>query len=436
MSFILCLMEASLMFWMMFSIFPCKYRKTTRYKSIIAVMIVVQTCIFSYFSSLSLIERDSIYILSVLIVMQLLFEGKWFIKLYFILLCMYVYLVTDIVLMNAFTGITGCDIPTILNSNYYIVFAVTAKITNIMLVYMLIRFFSSIKLEIEGKYWTIMNFLTGFFLVFLQCFMLINDMLNKIGIREGQILAFWSTYLLVCTCVIYLFGELCKFYQKEQEKLFAEMKAVALEEEIAIQLDFEETVQYLRHDMKNHMQNIMYLVKEKRTTELVNYIEDIDLEIERIDPKKYTNNPIVDIILNRKMKECYHKGIEMVVKTDVLGKLPMTEMDMSSILTNLLDNAIEANEHIQKNKQIDVQMYHFKGYYVIKIKNSYDGLLVQHNGTMLTRKNDKLSHGYGIHIIKKLVQRYDGEVEFYQDKKTFMVAVMLPYESTLKKLTS
>lgn len=420
----------------MFSIFPCKYTKSTKNKSITVVMIVVQTCIFRYFSGLSLVERDSIYILSVLLVMHLLLEGKWFIKLFFTLLCMFVYLVSDIVMMNVFTGITGFDITTILQSNYYIVLAVTAKIANIILISMLIRFFSTIKLEIEGKYWAIMNFLIAFFFVFLQCFMLINDMLYKIGIRGGEIVAFWSTYLLVCTCVIYLFGELCNFYQKEQEKLFAEMKAVALEEEIAIQLDFEETVQCLRHDMKNHMQNIMYLVKEKRTTELVNYIEDIHLEIERIDPKKYTNNPIVDIILNRKMKECYHKGIEMVVKTDALGKLPMTEMDMSSILTNLLDNAIEANEHIQQNKHIDVQMYHFKGYYVIKIKNSYDGLLVKHNGTMLTRKKDKLSHGYGIHIIKKLVRRYEGEVEFHQDKKTFMVAVMLPYESTLKKLTS
>lgn len=426
MSYLLCLIEVVLIFCIMFALFPYKYTRDIKYRYIIGTMVLLEAVVVHSISGISLIERDFIYCITVIVMMQILLEGKWYTKLFFAMLSIFLFLACDIVVMNIFMLVTGKGISEILASSSYVWFAISAKIANIGAIGVAIYFFRPIKLEIERKYWVIVNFLVFFFLCILQSYMLINEKLNQIGINGYRVVLFWVVYFAVCTGIIYLFGELCIFYQKEQEKILVEMKASALEDEIAIQLDHEETVQCLRHDIKNHIQNIMYLVKDNSVEELESYINNMNLQLEKIDTTRYTKNTVIDIILNRKLKECNNQGISITIKTDTIGKLPLTEMDMSSILTNLLDNAIEANERLESNRFIDVEMYHFKGYYVLKVKNSYDGLLIKHKGTILTRKEEKLSHGYCIHIVKKLVKRYHGEIEIQEDGRVFMVAVILP----------
>ena len=95
------------------------------------------------------------------------------------------------------------------------------------------------------------------------------------------------------------------------------------------------------------------------------------------------------------------------------------------LLSNVLDNAIEyLNSHDLVDKYIDVTVIEHQNILVVSVKNpTYQDF--KYDSSMGTTKKDKLNHGYGLSIIKNIVNRYDGNVEFESSNNTFSVNILL-----------
>ncbi len=101
-----------------------------------------------------------------------------------------------------------------------------------------------------------------------------------------------------------------------------------------------------RHDFRNHLQVISGLVELEEYEDALKYIRDVNGDIRTMGQSLKTSSPAVNALLMVKTNEARQKGI--VLKADVIGLtglLPLPEWEMCRVLSNLIDNAMDALGH-------------------------------------------------------------------------------------------
>ena len=140
---------------------------------------------------------------------------------------------------------------------------------------------------------------------------------------------------------------------------------------------------------------ISALLKKNQLKNLEGYLdktcEEIAHKIDAID----TNNVIINAILNTKYQEAREKGIVFVLKINDLSNLSISDEDIVVILSNLLNNAMEACEKCV-DKMIKVKFVRENEQIVISVINTYADKPVIVNDSYKTSKEDKSMHGMGI----------------------------------------
>jgi sensor histidine kinase YesM len=113
--------------------------------------------------------------------------------------------------------------------------------------------------------------------------------------------------------------------------------------------------------------------------------------------------------------------VDIIVPTEISVEI----MDLSTILANLLDNALQALEKVKENKQLSVNIKYRKGVLLICISNTYNGIVKFENGEIITTKEKPREHGYGLRNVEAVAQKYDGVCNFTHDNTIFKADVLL-----------
>lgn len=187
----------------------------------------------------------------------------------------------------------------------------------------------------------------------------------------------------------------------------------------------------LRHDVKNHLQVMWGLLTNEQYEALAAYLKEVSAAQEASEQIIQSGHPIVDIVLNSKISLASRRGIEIKVQEAVYPSGLMLEgMDLTALLSNLLDNAIEAVERIndeERVKAISVTIGPRKNYFMIRIINPTDGKVKfdEQANRWISTKNTP-GHGLGISIVEDIVKKYDGLMQLDHRDDTFTVRVLLP----------
>lgn len=163
----------------------------------------------------------------------------------------------------------------------------------------------------------------------------------------------------------------------------------------------------LIHDFKNHINAISIAYENNKIDVAKNLIGQF---IEQCDKKTIeiiTGSDTLDIILNDKLRKAEILGIDFKFKTDGVSLDCIKEFDLVTILGNLLDNAIEANESKDiVNKYIELIIYQKNAMIIIEVRNSCKNSLIENS---YTYQSSKQGHsGLGIENVKESIQNYDG----------------------------
>lgn len=137
-----------------------------------------------------------------------------------------------------------------------------------------------------------------------------------------------------------------------------------------------------------------------------------------------TGNIVIDSIINFKYEEAYKKKIYFNLDIKVPPNMEVEDFDITIILGNLLDNAIQAVDKIE-DKKINISIKYDKGRLLIKVSNKFNEYLVYNNGELVSTKKDKENHGLGIKNIKDVLDKYKGEINFSTYDSLFSVNIIL-----------
>ena len=225
-------------------------------------------------------------------------------------------------------------------------------------------------------------------------------------------------------------------YQKIKEKQREESVNLLLTEQI------ENTKQHIReveklygdiralkHDMGNHISVLENLFMRNETEELEKYMAELKLTWGESAAEIKTGNPVTDVILTQKQKEAEASGIAFDCKFIYPVDSNINAFDVSVILNNAIENAFEGVNGC-KDPYVSVLAYRKKNAYMLEVKNCISkGVEIdKETGLPETTKKDKGSHGFGLANIRKVAQKYYGDIDISQDENSFTLTVMLMVE--------
>ena len=262
-------------------------------------------------------------------------------------------------------------------------------------------------------------------------------------------IAIFVTVILVIILTCLLIKEIKKniFMQKElketdgkltkyvADNLDMEKRLVTMEkdfkraEEMSNEIrKIQEQSRLLKHDLKNHTMVIMSYLDEGRVEDARKYTSNLLDKLNKMYTYINVGNSLMNYILNSKLSAAKEKDIEIKAQIENLSFEYMESMDFSSVLNNILDNAIEGciNSDVKK---IEVNISRKSGFDSIMIKNTIDKSVLENNPELITSKKES-GHGLGILQIKKITEKYDGMVDIYEenqnDEMYFVINVVYP----------
>lgn len=181
-------------------------------------------------------------------------------------------------------------------------------------------------------------------------------------------------------------------------------------------------VQLLRHDLKRYLVTYRQLLQEGK-------YEVIEADIDKILGKRlntnhcvYTENTILNAVICEKMEQCSIKNIKIEVQVN--ADKDMDSIEYGVVLSNLLDNAIEAeeqekeeNRYICLNIGVEQNMIH------LVVSNYISESVLQNNALLETSKKNKQLHGIGLRGVKEFVNNKEGEIEIFEENHMLVVHI-------------
>lgn len=197
------------------------------------------------------------------------------------------------------------------------------------------------------------------------------------------------------------------------------------EEMINLERQYRE-LSVVRHDFMNQVNTLHDLLTQENTSEALKYISAItDRGFYHTHHSVQCNSSVINAVINTR----FHVASDCHIKVScrMTASVPKyLEYDIGIILSNLLDNAIEACQKQSKSeKEVLVYLSITGGYYRIVVKNTIDASVLNTNRQLRTSKIDKLIHGWGLKSVADLVDANHGFMDYYEKDGYFVVNTML-----------
>ena len=189
------------------------------------------------------------------------------------------------------------------------------------------------------------------------------------------------------------------------------------------------TMRGWRHDYHNHIQTLLALVGDGNEA-VKNYLLDLNNDLTTVDTVIKTGNVMVDAILNSKLSLIREKKIEVNAKAVVPKNLSVSEIDLCSMLGNLLDNAIEGASTSER-PWIRVFLGIMKGSLYLSVSNSMADLPKKAGGHFLSRKGE--GRGFGLGRIDRIAEKYGGVVNRQFEEGVFATEILLPLPNKMEQ---
>ena len=230
----------------------------------------------------------------------------------------------------------------------------------------------------------------------------------------------------VAICV--LLGKLSEQHALETENTLLRYQTRVQEESARELKAHYQKLQMIRHDFKNSLFVLETLNRQGKREELSQYISQYLQSQGQTKQWVNTDNQIFNAVLNDKLSQARQDGVEVSVQVppQVTG---VADVDLCNLISNLLDNAMEAARRCPRKKRIVFLLEAAPREFRLWVKNTIPASVLQKNPNLNSSKADAESHGYGTRIIQNLVKKYHGMLEYYEEDGYFCCHLILKPEA-------
>lgn len=127
-----------------------------------------------------------------------------------------------------------------------------------------------------------------------------------------------------------------------------------------------------RHDLRNHVNVVLGLLELDEKDKVIEYISEVESRTDKFESCVYTNNIVLDSLLSKKINISKEKNINKSLKVKINSEIQILNIDICTIIGNLIDNSIEACDKFNGYKFIDIIIISENEQLIIRTKNSCD----------------------------------------------------------------
>lgn len=183
----------------------------------------------------------------------------------------------------------------------------------------------------------------------------------------------------------------------------------------------------LRHDLKNHLRALGGMLQSGNTDDALAYIQTMQSDLEDATYFAVTGNTAVDAILNEKLLTAQRQETNLRFDAVTLKNTKAKPMDLCIILSNALDNALEACRKLSdiQSRTVSLKIREESDFLLISVQNPVAQPPKKLGNSFLSDKKDRENHGIGLRSIRLTAEKYSGEVLAECENSVFTLLVKL-----------
>lgn len=254
------------------------------------------------------------------------------------------------------------------------------------------------------------------------------------GIEIGNnILDILMILFLVCMII----GSMALFYafqkytenlsenSRQQLELLSQRAEVERLTKIA---EWNDNYNEIVHNTSHYLKVIGQLAFESRNDEICKVVDKLNGKLNREEICEYSNHKMLNVILSEYLMKAEDAGVSFDVYVEPGCMLNhIQDMDLITMIGNLLDNAVMAASKKEKDSSVGVKIFMQKDgkLCVIKVVNDFVEALKEVRGRLISTKKETGVHGIGLASVSKIAEQYQGYLEYYIKDEKFNAVIVL-----------
>lgn len=238
--------------------------------------------------------------------------------------------------------------------------------------------------------------------------------------------------ILSVGCTIFANMYLLYFVRFSDERNYYKFQLEMMEQQEKLQYESYETqrgkyseVMRVLHDVDKHIKVIEDLYRSDLKEDAINYTKQINVMLSPLIPSEYSDNPILNCLLDNKVKLAERQGIKFLVEISLCNIDFMKPVDITTLFGNLIDNAIIGCKECDGDKFIKLCVKEYKDILSIRIENSVKEPVPIRKGKIISNKKFRNGHGIGLLNIQRCVNAYDGSILYKNAIGTLICDIIL-----------
>ncbi len=292
-----------------------------------------------------------------------------------------------------------------------------------LLEYFVYRYFRKPYLELQeevDKGWGVFSGMTMLYYVLVA---VVASFPNNIAERPEDapvcVLILILMFFTYATMFISLYRQLLLHRKQQSERSLLEQK-----HSLELQLEGQQQLRKLKHDMKGHVITLSGLLSMGKTEEAAEYLKNMETEMEPV-VRSFCANNYLNAVFSHYSQKFQELGTQLRLDIQAGGE-ELPYMELCQILSNGLENAWEAVKELPaEEREASVQMKHSRDYLIIRIKNRCRGDLTVVRDTIPKSGKKEAGHGFGLGTIQEAAVRLGGDMSVYTDHGNFVLDVMV-----------
>ena len=416
--------EASIVIDFLIKYLKLKDESNTVLKHIISTVLFSGIITVTNFSGINELLAVALNLIGLIVFSFVYLKGKPLSKVFICTLAIILTVLVNSVLIMLLGGVMGVPVSVLLQKN-------SLRVICIFLTKLVYFYITRIILKIRNKDESFVK--NSDWLI-----LLINPIVSIVAISETMYLALFhleekasfSVFaIVICTLLVNIITYVLYFRTVKNSKALIENQLLKQQSEYQREHINEvkslySQIQIIRHDMKNHLLCVLGLLENDKTEQAKEYLNREVSEITKTKQYVETDDEVVNCIINGKLTKAADLGIKVSFQI-MKEAVNIEQYDITVILSNILDNAIEACANSEnEDKRIEISIERAVGFTVIKVMNTVSGDVLKSNPEFMTTKDNKGIHGYGIRSCKNIISKYNGKITYTQEDNEFTCNVV------------
>jgi sensor histidine kinase YesM len=427
-NFILSTLTAAAMYIMAHILFRALYgKKSTVSKTAFAVVygIAFFGAALLNFAQLPLPILNFAYMLvSICVVNKLLYDCKSLIFLLHNTLIMIILVVCD---MSAFLILSALTAATINDVLQNIGLLTRVFLLNLLLLFVSMRIYSVVVNKSKKRSIRLHQTVFYVLLTVAQMYLLQYIMVEILDKSDASpLVAMLVIFLIIDIYIAFLLHRTAKITRLESE-----LKLTREQNNMQSTLYSELSKKYksaaiISHDIRKHITSLEGLIDNNRSESAGEYVSQLNAELAKLTPRFHHSNNILSVIVNHNLLKAEQAGISVNINVDEILPLDfVSDMDLTTILANAFDNAIESCGELEETQRsVKLAISHIDSYVLINVSNKFKSVSRKPGGEFASTKANH--SGIGLTSMKSAVEKYNGHFNAETRGNLFIIKITLP----------